>query len=54
MGGEDGKVLGGIGIPLLALVAGHKGRVEMLWTRMRQFVEHPRPGHRRRSRRIRF
>jgi hypothetical protein len=38
---EGSQVLGRIGIPLLAVVTGHEGRVEMFWSRMRQFVDHP-------------
>src|SRR5215218_1026953 len=45
MGGEHGQVLGRVGIALLALVAGHEGRIKMLRTRMGEFVEHPRRGH---------
>ena len=31
----------GSGIPLLAVEAGHEGRVEVLGSRVRQFVDHP-------------
>jgi hypothetical protein len=46
MGGQHGQVLSGIGIALLALVARHEDRVKVFRARMRQFVQHPRLGHR--------
>jgi len=42
---EHGQVLGRVGIPLFAVVAGHEGRVEVLGSRMRQFVDHPGLSH---------
>ena len=38
---ESGQVLGRVGIALLPVVAGHEGRVQMLRSRVRQFVDHP-------------
>jgi hypothetical protein len=46
MGGQHGEVLSGIGIALLALVARHEDRIKVFRARMRQFVQHPRLGHR--------
>ena len=38
---EGVQVLGRVGITLLPVEAGHEGRVEVLGSCVRQFVDHP-------------
>jgi hypothetical protein len=42
---EDGQVLLRVGITLLPVVTRHEGRVEVFWSRVCQFVDHPALGH---------
>lgn len=41
MRGEKGQVLLGIGVPLLPVVACDEGGIEVLRTRVSEFIEHP-------------